>query len=241
MGSINGKFSDQNPIVLSAQLITARTSVKTDLGAVLTESDQIRATNTFLISQNLGNSNASGGIGSVVAQTVIGTVGAAQQSGGIGSGGQPCFTSVTRIELPDNNWRFIADMRIGDSVISFDPVSGMLDTGMVIAVMKHLVPRYQIVEFENGHTTGVDADGGHRYWIGKGEYQPIRELEQVFRWDDMWTPEKIVARRIVEQETVLYNLTVANNHNYIANHHAVSNAKQPPELENPEGESPSVI
>ncbi len=234
MGSLDGKFSDQNPFVLSAQLITAKTNVKTDLNAILVENDQIRATNTFLITQNVGNSNAAGGIGSAVAQTAIGTVGAAQTAGEIGSGGLPCFIATTRIELPDNNWRFIADMRIGDSVMSFDPVSGMIDTGMVVAVMKHLVPNYQIVEFENGHTTGVDADGGHRYWIGKGEYQPIRELEQVFRWDDMWEPEQIVSRRIVGQETVLYNLTVANNHNYIANHHAVSNSKIQPELENPE-------
>jgi len=234
MGSINGRFTDQIPTVLSAQLITARTTVKTDLGAIITESDQLRATNTFLISQNLGNSNASGGVGSAVTQTITGTVGAAQTLGEIGSGGQPCFIATTRIELPNNNWRFIADMRIGDILVSFDPVSGMLDKGLVIAVMKHLVPRYQIVEFGNGHTTGVDADGGHRYWIGHGEYQHIRELEQVFRWDDMWEPEKIVGRRIIEQETVLYNLTVANHHNYIANHHAVSNRKDPRELENPE-------
>jgi len=234
MGNLDGKFSDQNPAVLSAQLITARTTVKTDLNAILAENDQIRATNTFLVTQNIGNSNAGGGIGSAVAQTVAGTIGAAQTAGEIGSGGLPCFIATTRIELPNNGWRFIADMRIGDSVISFDPVSGMLDTGMVIAVMKHLVPNYQIVEFENGHTTGVDAEGGHRYWIGHGEYQHIRELEQVFRWDDVWIPEKIVNRKIVEQETVLYNLTVANNHNYIANHHAVSNTKEPPELENPE-------
>lgn len=234
MGSLDGKFSDQNPFVLSAQLITARTTVKTDLNTILTENDQIRATNTFLITQNAGNSNAGGGIGSAVAQTAIGTVGAAQTGGEIGSGGQPCHNSVTRIEMPDNGWKYIADIAINDKVVCFDPISGMLDIGLVVATFQHLVPRYQLIEFEGGATTGVDADGTHKYWTGAGGYEPISDLEFVWHWDDCWVQRKIVNRRIVEEETILYNFTVSNWHNYLANHNASSNSKEPPELENPE-------
>lgn len=90
MPSINGVFADQNPLVLSVQLITARTAVKTDLNVILVESDQIRTTNTFLITQNIGSGGtSSGGTSSAVAQTAQGTIGQAQTGGGIGPSGQP--------------------------------------------------------------------------------------------------------------------------------------------------------
>ncbi len=232
MGNINGRFSDQIPEILGAQLITARTNVKTDLNAILVESDQIRATNTFLVSQNIGNSNASGGIASAVALTAAGTVGAAQTSGEIGSGGQPCFFGTVRIETT-HGWKHIRHIIIGDVVVTFDPATGELSQGKVVATFQHLVSKYCLLEFEDGGTTGVDAEGAHRYWDG-ADYQAVADLESVYHWDGKWKPRKIVDRRIVNEQVILYNFKVEGFHNYIANGDAVSNTKNPPELENPE-------
>lgn len=234
MPSINGIFSDQDPFVLSAQLITAKTTVQTDLNTILTENDQIRATNTFLITQNVGNSNAAGGIGSAVAQTAIGTVGAAQTGGEIGSGGQPCSIGISRIEMAYGGWKFIRDIRLKDEVVTFDPMTGALSTGVVTDTFQHLVQAYCLLEFDDGRTTGIDELGVHRYWTTHGKYEAIANLDSVWHWDDCWVQRKIINRRIVEGETTVYNFTVQGNHNYLLNHDAVSNSKQPPELENPE-------
>jgi len=232
MGNLDGKFSDQNPAVLSAQLITARTTVKTDLNAILTENDQIRSTNPFLIAQNVGNSNAGGGIGSAVAQTVTGTVGAAQTAGEIGSGGQPCGIATSRIELL-SGWKYLRDVVIGDVVISFDPVTGDLTSGRVTDTFQHLRNGYCLLEFEDGRTTGIDKLGIHRYWT-RPDYDHVANLEAVWHWNGGWTQRRIVNRRIIEGDVIVYNFTVEGHHNYLLNHDAVSNAKIQPELENPE-------
>lgn len=226
MGNLDGKFVDQDPFVLGTQIITARTNVKTDLNAIIAEANQIRATNTFLVSQNVGNSSAGGSVGSAVTSTAIGTVGAAQTTGEIGSGGQPCHIGITRIETC-YGWKHIRHIKIGDVAITFDPLTGALSEGEVVATMQHQVERYCLIEFEDGHTTGVDERGAHKYWNGR-DYLAIADMGATMHLvNGEWKPRAIVSRRIVNERVILYNFETQGFHNYIANRNAVSNAKNP--------------
>lgn len=225
MGNINGRFVDELPQIIAAQVITAKTTVKTDLNTVIAEANQLRATNTFLVTQQAGQTgNDAGSV--AVSQVAQGTVGSAQTFGEIGGGGQPCATGVSRIEMADGGWKYIKNIRLKDEVVSFDPFTGELKTGIVTDLFQHLVPEYCLLEFDDGHTTGIDAKGVHRYWTGNDKYEPVAKLDSIKHWQDgEWTTRKIVNRRIIKGETVIYNFTVAGHHNYLLNKDAVSNRK----------------
>lgn len=232
MSNALGIFTDQLPEILSAQLTTARSTVKTDLNTIVNENDVVRATNTFLNSQSVGNSSAGTSQITAVAQVAAQTVGAGQSSGEINDDGQPipCVIGVTNIAIP-NGHKFMRDINLKDIVVTFNALTGKLDEGMVTAKMIHLVPQYQLIEFEDGHTIGVDVNGDHRFWSLDG-YKPVKDLNYVMHWNNKWEVWNIVDRRIITEETVLYNMTVIGNHNYIANGIGVSNIKNRDGLEN---------
>lgn len=216
------KFSDQDSYVLSQLLITARTGVKTDLNVITIENDQVKATNTFINTQNIGNSPVT----NVSAVSLVGqqTIGAALGGGDITGGGGYCFIGTTRIETP-TGWKYIADIRVGDEVMCFHPITGIREIGIVTHKFEHLSDQHQLVEFEDG-STGTTSE--HGYWQ-KGEYKPISAVEQVWHWDNEWRPRKVLSITDVHEQCALYNLTVSPYHNYFANGDAVSNAKiEPP-------------
>jgi hypothetical protein len=64
----------------------------------------------------------------------------------------------------------------------------------------------------------------HKYWTRTG-YEPIANLESVWHWNNGWVMRKVTGKKIVRGEVILYNLHIANTHNYIANGDAVSNLK----------------
>lgn len=217
------KFSDQDSYVLSQILITARSGVKTDLNVVTIENDQVKATNTFINTQNIGNSPVT----NVSAVSLVGqqTVGAALGGGDITGGGGYCFIGTTRIETP-TGWKYIADIRVGDEVMCFDPVTGIREVGIVTDKYEHLSDVHQLVEFEHG-STGTTYD--HGYWTGEGQYKPIRDLQSVWHWDGGWVSRRIKNVTDINETGALYNMTVEPHHNYFANGDAVSNAKiEPP-------------
>lgn len=225
MGNIQGRFTDESPNIISAQIITANTTVKTDLNTIIAEADQIRGTNVYLLSQQVGQAGNDAGA-SAVSQTASQAIGEAQTFGEIGGGGQPCSIAVSRIEMADGGWKYIRNIRLKDEVVSFNPFTGELTTGIVTDLFQHLVQEYCLIEFEDGHTTGIDAKGVHRYWMQKGQYKSIADLDRVIHWDGQgWMPRGIVNRTIIKGETVVYNFTVAGHHNYLLNKDAVSNLK----------------
>jgi hypothetical protein len=229
MGNIAGKFSDQNDLVVTGQVLSANNNQAT-LNTALAETDYLRGTNVAL--------QPSGLVGTVgspipdVAVAVQGTIGAAL--GGIGQGGTPseepggggipCFIGITSISIADGH-KFIRDVKLDDMVLAFDPFTGVHEPKIVTDLYQHRVYEYMLLTFEDGHSTGVDVKGAHRYWIKNGEYDSVNILEQVWHWSNGWTPRKIVEKRVIEEKTTLYTFTVADLHNYIANNDAVSNIK----------------
>lgn len=228
MGNSAGTFTDQDPLVLGAQIITARSTVKTDLNTIINENDVTRATNTFLNSQSVGNSSAGASQVSAVAQVAAQTVGAGQSSGEITDGGQPCHIPITAIALPLGH-TFIERITVNDMVLSFDDTTGERVPDLVIATFQHRVDEWLKVTFADGHSSGVDKEGTHKYWTQDGQYRAIIDLDSVWRWvNGVWIPRKIIEKTVVKEQIILYNFTTEKYHNYEANSNACSNSKREP-------------
>jgi hypothetical protein len=230
MPSINGRFSDQNDLVVTGQVQTANNN-QIALNASLAETDQIRGSSVVL--QPTGLLATPPNLVPGVTTTLLGTIGAALSGEGQqgtasnepGGGGIPCFLGVTSIRLANGGFALIHDIRLNQMVVSFDPMNGEWASGRVTDKFEHLVDGYMLIEFEDGHSTGVDKEGNHRYWVGQGLYAPIRELSSVWHWNDGWKERKIVNKKVIEEETIVYNMTVEGFHNYLANNDGVSNLK----------------
>jgi len=91
MGNSQGRYADQNPVVVNQQLTTAKSTVKGDLATIITESNSLHATNTFLNAQEISRTP----VNPVPAVTLVGnqTVGAAQTLREISATGQPQITT----------------------------------------------------------------------------------------------------------------------------------------------------
>jgi len=165
--------------------------------------------NTFNLNQSAVNSSATGANSAVLSSIATGT--------------NACFIPITQIMMADGHTKAIAHIKIRDMVMAFDR-TGKFEPKMVTDTFAHLVGSYMLVEFEDGHTTGLD--GKHQYWTQNDRYAPISTLDYVWHWSDAWRQRKIVDRRIVVVETILHNITVADHHNYLANFDAVSNIKR---------------
>lgn len=239
MPNIQGRFADQNDIVISGQTQTANNN-QIALNASLAETNQLRGSSAIF--QPTGLLATPPNIVPNVTTTLLGTVGAAL--GGIGQQGTPsaqpggggiaCFIGITNVSRPNNGHTFISEIEVKDIVTSFNPFSGDKLDGIVTDKYIHLVDEWMIVEFMDGHSTGVDKDGDHKYWTQNGLYAPIRELGQVWHWDSGWKPRKVKERRVVTGKMIVYNLTVkceGDFHNFIANNDAVSNLKPLPQFD----------
>ena len=217
------KFADQDSYVLTALIKTAKTN-QADLNVVIQDQDYLRA--TAVTQQQTGLTTAPATPVPNVSIVAQQTVGSSQNTGG---GGAPCFIGITSVTL-EHGYKYIRDVCVEtDFAIAFDEVTGIREPQQITDKWEHLVDSWMLVEFEDGHSTGVDKDGDHKYWNQDGIYIPIRELDSVWHWSDGWKARRVVERRVINEKTLLYNITVANRHNYIANGDAVSNNKKLPD------------
>jgi hypothetical protein len=227
MGNIQGIFADQNDLVLTGQIQTANNNQST-LNAVMAETDQVRGTSVVL--QPTGVLGSPGAPNADVAAAAQGTVGAALAGIGQtgtpseepGGGGLPCFIGATKIDTPTGDVH-IRQIQLGDTVWAFDSITGVRIPKRVVGKYEHLVDEYTLVEFSDGHTTGVVDI--HRYWQKNGQYREIKDIDTVWHWDGEWKEVRVVQRTVVKGEVVVYNMTVKDEHNYIANGDATSNLK----------------
>ena len=109
------------------------------------------------------------------------------------------------------------------TVLAFDE-SGKRVPKVVTDTQSHLVESYCELLFDDGTTTGVDADQQHRYWT-YGDFVSVKELDKVWHWSNGWVQRRIIDRQLIQKTVILYNFTVADLHCYIANGDAVSNLK----------------
>lgn len=227
MGNIQGRFTDQNDIITTGQILTSNNN-QSALNATLAETDYLRGTNVVLQPQGLLATPTSPN--PIATTTLQGTIGAALAGQGQqgtastepGGGGIPCFFSDTLISLPDSQV-FIPEITCGMTVLAFDE-SGKRVPKVVTDTQSHLVESYCELLFDDGTTTGVDADQQHRYWT-YGDFVSVKELDKVWHWSNGWVQRRIIDRQLIQKTVILYNFTVADLHCYIANGDAVSNLK----------------
>lgn len=227
MGNIQGKFAEQNDIVVTGQVISSNNN-QTSLNAVLAETNHLQASSAIF--QPTGLLATTANPVPNVTTTLQGTVGAALAGIGQqgtastepGGGGIPCFTGDTLITLPDG-LIFIKSIECGMTVLAFDE-SGKRVPKVVTDTQSHLVSSYCELLFDDGTTTGVDADQQHRFWTHTG-FASVGLMAKVWHWSNGWVERRIIDRQMIEKETILYNCTIEGLHCYIANGDAVSNLK----------------
>jgi hypothetical protein len=137
-----------------------------------------------------------------------------------------CFTAGTKITLADGSTKNIEDIKIGDTVIGFDPATGKTINSKVTDTANRMVDSYYIVKTEN---SSVNATAGHRFYVGNGEYKALSDLnpgDMLYIYDggkNQTIKDTIISKTLVEKETTVYNFSTDNFHNYVANNYFVHN------------------
>lgn len=152
-----------------------------------------------------------------------------------------CFLAGTMVETP---WGMvpIEDVRPGQIVRSFDPISGTVSTGVVTTKYSYTVSVYYSVELDTGTTLRVTREHpiyrGASYrspnidpvtklaqWEGFEAVQYLESGDTVYTLTDakILAPAKVVSLKKFPMPAVVYNMTVAGAPTYFADRIAVHN------------------
>jgi Putative phage tail protein/Pretoxin HINT domain len=138
--------------------------------------------------------------------------------GGKGGGkGGGCFAANTLVSIPGGTKR-ISEIKIGDEVTSYDPVSDSLCAGTVTEVHKHPVKqtrdRFLMVTLQNG--TVLKPTSNHYFWRRDGERIEIKDYLPGFDTliDQDGNDIEIASIGPATRERFSYNLTVTPHHNF---------------------------
>ena len=131
-----------------------------------------------------------------------------------------CFPGDTLVSIPNSSVR-IDELEVGDKVLSFD-YKGELHTSKVLKIHKH-------EEFEVSRYTywgGRHLDATPNHWV-LNQFNAFVEIGSL-GFDDCLTDENGHLRPLIGVEklepTTVYNLTVENQHTFIAGNIRVHNA-----------------
>lgn len=153
--------------------------------------------------------------------------------------GGNCFTGETLVVFANGrglDFATLYDNRehfIGSQVLAFDE-RNQVAPKKILAIFKATVARMLAVRFSDDSI--LRAVGTHRFWTEQGEFRSLCDLEPgdgVFVWQNgEWRIERVYGKTEINQETEVYNLTVAEFHSYFVKERqsfaafAVSNSKQ---------------
>lgn len=155
-------------------------------------------------------------------------------SGDTGSGSeQCCFLKNTLVTLPDNTYKYIQDVRVGDVVKSFNPKTHSLTTSKVLVTISKTMPGYYIFALEDGTLLKVTEEHPilatnlsypnlvYDYFI-KAKY--LKAGDSMYRLKSgRFVKTRIISRRYIATPTRVYNMTVDGNETLFANDVAVHN------------------
>ena len=137
-----------------------------------------------------------------------------------GSGGGGCFTGDTLVSVPGGTQR-IDQINVGDNVCSFDS-KGIIHEAKVLKVHKH--EGEDVVRYKLWGDSFLDATPNH--WV-LNQYNAFVGIGTLGA-DDCIVDEQVHLRPIISRtdlgEHTVYNLTVENQHTFIANGVRVHNA-----------------
>jgi hypothetical protein len=227
MGNINGRFANQNDIVLSGQVQTSNNN-QISLNAAIAETDQLRGSS--VVFQPVGLLATTPNLVPNVTSTLLGTIGAALSGQGQvgtasqepGGGGIPCFASGTPITCVDGV-KSIFEIEVGKDWVKCHDNLGTRINALCIGKWEHWVEESLLVKFRDGRMTHTTAN--HRYWVEGDKYEPVWNLDWVWHWNEKWVQVDIIEKVVITKPMLVYNLTVDVYHNYEANGDSVSNLK----------------
>lgn len=150
-----------------------------------------------------------------------------------------CFDPGTKILMADKTLKNIEDVIIGDIVISYNEETGEFEESPVVnAIVKHNSDDLVYVVLSDGTEVGMRAyhpllttDGwkslrpelAETVMDVKGDVSLLEVGDTLVCFDENKTIKEIITREAIANYDT-YNLTVARNHNYIANGIVAHNA-----------------
>lgn len=222
--TIQGRFADQNDIVLTGQVISSNNN-QTTLNAALAETDHIRATTVALQATGLlaTTANPLPNVTGTVQSTIGAALGGIGQQGSPstdpgGGGNPPCFIGSTLFSLWEGQITFEELYHLDKKPVALSFYGNDRVQGEIGNVTRTWVEFFSNVTYEDDSFDRVTPD--HPYFNGV-DYTPIKFLNEVRTEDNE-------ALRIVSQETVYKGVYVYNAHikiyqNYCANRRRVHN------------------
>lgn len=143
--------------------------------------------------------------------------------GGGGGGGGGCFVANTDILLADGSTKKISDLKVGDSVMSYDKM-GEITGGLKPNRVTHV---FLLDEKDVYEVAGVKVTNTHPFLTDKGEMIALKDLkayDKIVLKDGSTVPVGDVKPAGREK---VYNFTVDQAHSYIANGLRVGNMTVP--------------
>ncbi|MCA9948031.1 MAG: hypothetical protein KDE48_00150 [Anaerolineales bacterium] len=128
-------------------------------------------------------------------------------SDGIATGVALCFTADMQVLLADGSTKRMADVAVGDELLSYDFGQQQQVTSRVERIIQR-----QVSEFLRLNDLEVTAE--HPFAVGQNEWRTAAELQIGDRVlsDADWTA--ITSKSVVEKEVEVFNLSVNGPHNY---------------------------
>ena len=132
------------------------------------------------------------------------------------------FTGATLVLMADGTKRPIKDVKLGDMVMTADPVTGDRGVRTVIDLIRHGGLHTMVAVRLSGGST-IDATDRHPFWVeSRGEWVDAIDLKP---GDIVLTAAgdrlSVASLEISEQGVTAYNLTVADLHTYFVGESAV--------------------
>ena len=133
-----------------------------------------------------------------------GSGGGGDSGGGGGSGG--CFAADTAVWMADGSYRRIADVRVGDAVMSFDFVTGTR--------VASVVEKVHVLEADGYlRLNGIEVTATHPFAVGADAWREAGELEPGDRLVGLGEAAVESLERVPGGLTV-FNMTVDGTHNF---------------------------
>jgi len=147
-----------------------------------------------------------------------------------GHPGHPCFLPGTAITLANGNKKPIETIRIGEQVLGYDEQFGAVVSARVLQTfVHHNIPTYYVLTLEDGRT--LQITGNHPIYNGV-QYVEVHDFRigdhvSILSEDNTLETLTVSDITIINGSVSVYNLEVAQTHNYFAAGCLVHN-KNPP-------------
>ena len=200
-------------LAVSDSLFTA--NVSGNGGGIAARSNQataIVANSTFSDNTTeLSNTGFGGGIansdGTMIVNnsTLVGNK--AAQGGGIATGYFFCFTADVQVLMADGTQKRIADIAVGDELLSYDFETGEQVTSTVQATFSHEVDEFLRIN-------DLEVTGEHPFAVGDDQWVKARDLQigNHVMSDEGWTT--ITSIEHVQKTADVYTVNVDGPHNF---------------------------